>query len=75
MIIIIRETPRLRLGRHRLKVRRIGVFPGVCRICRCTEDRACGTGCWWVDRACTLCSRCSHNMAVLAFVMRKARPE
>ena len=27
-----------------------------CRICRCTDDRACPGGCWWVGP--TLCSAC-----------------
>lgn len=33
---------------------------GRCRVCGCTEDRACDLGagfhCWWVDEAHTLCS-------------------
>ncbi len=69
--MILHETPRVRLRRHRLIVRRIGVFPGTCRICGCTEEYGCASGCWWVDAACMLCSRCAHNMAVLAFAMRK----
>ena len=34
-----------------------------CRECACTEDRACPTGCWWVeepkDGKPGLCSRCA----------------
>ena len=29
---------------------------GVCRYCGCTEERACGGGCWWVDVYRTVCS-------------------
>jgi hypothetical protein len=34
-----------------------GPTPGMCRYCRCTEQRACAAGCWWLypdDR--TVCS-------------------
>lgn len=27
-----------------------------CRVCGCTENRACPGGCWWVEQE--LCSRC-----------------
>jgi hypothetical protein len=33
-----------------------GLTPGVCRYCRCTEQRACPNGCVWVDEERTLCS-------------------
>jgi hypothetical protein len=29
---------------------------GVCRFCRCTEQRACAGGCGWLDDAQTICS-------------------
>ena len=29
---------------------------GVCRVCGCTDDRACDGGCWWVQP--DLCSAC-----------------
>jgi hypothetical protein len=32
--------------------------PGVCAWCGCTEERGCGAGCSWANRACTLCSAC-----------------
>jgi|HubBroStandDraft_6_1064221.scaffolds.fasta_scaffold381223_3 hypothetical protein len=40
------------------------IAPNKCRVCGCTEERAClfpnddggMTACWWVDRAHTLCS-------------------
>lgn len=32
---------------------------GTCRICGCTEDRACPGGCAWVDETETLCTRCA----------------
>lgn len=31
---------------------------GKCRICGCTEDRACEGGCSWADEAQTLCTNC-----------------
>lgn len=30
--------------------------PGRCRYCRCTDERACPLGCWWVDLEHTVCS-------------------
>ena len=30
----------------------------MCRICGCTQRRACAGGCWWADAAQTVCSRC-----------------
>lgn len=29
--------------------------PGRCRICGCTMERACPSGCWWADDTETLC--------------------
>lgn len=34
-----------------------------CRVCGCTEDRACPGGCWWVadvDEHGDLCSQCQQ---------------
>jgi hypothetical protein len=31
---------------------------GVCRWCRCTDDRPCANGCSWGNAAMTLCSEC-----------------
>ena len=33
---------------------------GTCKHCGCTEQRACGGGCAWVDESRTLCSACLH---------------
>lgn len=33
----------------------------VCRECRCTDDVACMTGCWWVED--DLCSSCADDLA------------
>lgn len=30
--------------------------PGRCRYCRCTDERACPEGCWWIDQEHTVCS-------------------
>lgn len=35
-----------------------GVTPGICRFCRCSHFNPCPEGCWWADRAETLCSAC-----------------
>ena len=34
-----------------------GWFTRRCRVCGCTQMRACPGGCWWVDM--DLCSRCA----------------
>lgn len=31
---------------------------GLCRVCNCTDGRACKGGCSWVDASETLCSSC-----------------
>ena len=31
------------------------LMAGTCRICGCTMDRACPSGCWWTDKSETLC--------------------
>lgn len=33
--------------------------PGICRYCRCTDQRPCSGGCGWLDEEHTLCS--SHD--------------
>lgn len=33
--------------------------PGVCRVCGCTDARACPGGCAWADAAHTLCTSCA----------------
>jgi hypothetical protein len=35
------------------------VRPGVCRFCGCSHFNPCPEGCWWADRAETLCSACT----------------
>jgi hypothetical protein len=36
-------------------------FPsGTCRVCECTEEHACRGGCSWVDKRCTICSKCKE---------------
>jgi hypothetical protein len=34
------------------------MLEGNCRICGCTDDRACPGRCWWVNESHTLCSTC-----------------
>lgn len=40
-----------RRGRSRVK-------RGTCRSCGCTDNRACPTGCYWIDSTHTRCSNC-----------------
>jgi hypothetical protein len=48
--------------RYMLRTMRLLYMPphqyGICRLCLCTDERACEGGCYWVDAAHTLCSRC-----------------
>lgn len=46
---------------------------GVCRVCGCTEHRACDGGCWWV--APDLCSSCTGRLTPdeLAAALPKGR--
>ncbi|QOC24809.1 hypothetical protein IC744_16235 [Microbacterium hominis] len=32
-----------------------------CRVCQCTDDVACMSGCWWVEE--DLCSSCADDEA------------
>lgn len=49
---------------ERLAARLADAWPSRCRVCGCTDDRACPGGCWWV--ADDLCSACgSRPPAVL----------
>ncbi|CAN7238600.1 hypothetical protein LJR045_000950 [Microbacterium sp. LjRoot45] len=32
-----------------------------CRVCRCTDEVACASGCWWVED--DLCSSCADDKA------------
>ena len=46
--------------------------PGHCQVCGCTDRYGCPAGCWWVDRAHTLCSVCLQNLSVmLAALIRR----
>ncbi len=51
------------------------ITPGrVCRVCGCTDDRACRGGCWWVEW--DLCSACRERAyAAETPVARGPRPE
>ncbi|MFA7331074.1 MAG: hypothetical protein WC326_08380 [Candidatus Delongbacteria bacterium] len=39
----------------------LGDVGSACRVCGCTEDRACPGGCWWVEP--DLCSACAETAA------------
>lgn len=47
---------------------------GTCRVCGCTEDRACEGGWAWVDRAQTLCANCARNDPAYQLKRRELRP-
>lgn len=69
MVVLSATIPR---GAERLLVLKLivteaGIFtdaytapmgPGTCRVCGCTDERACPPTCAWVDAERTLCSRC-----------------
>ncbi|PZR17548.1 MAG: hypothetical protein DI536_04335 [Archangium gephyra] len=38
------------------------VTRGVCRVCGCSDDVACPTGCYWSDAAQTICSACAEPL-------------
>ena len=38
-----------------------------CRVCGCTDERACEGGCYWIDAEQTLCSSCAGTAADLAY--------
>lgn len=48
---------------------------GVCRLCGCTDERACPGGCSWVDETHTLCSSCAAIKAAVLFGNAKKRAE
>ena len=35
--------------------------PGVCRVCGCTDRKACPGGCSWADESRTICSQCVNR--------------
>lgn len=35
------------------------VEQGICRVCRCVDERACPAGCSWMDPEHTICSACA----------------
>lgn len=42
-----------------------------CRVCGCTDDRACPGGCSWVDEG--LCSACAVSLEHVVSMTREAR--
>lgn len=40
---------------------------GVCRVCGCTNDRACEGGCTWANHGRTVCSACAFPHEELLF--------
>lgn len=42
---------------------------GTCRICGCTDDRACEGGCSWANEGHTICSTC-QDASLLAMSLR-----
>lgn len=45
---------------------------GRCRFCGCTQLNACPEGCWWINRAETVCSSCDDVEA--AWRQQQCRP-
>jgi len=48
---------------------------GICRICGCTDDRACEEPCTWTDKSQTLCNNPTCVAAAAAPVLAPASPE
>lgn len=44
---------------ERPEVRPEGQQVRTCRVCGCTDERACPEGCWWVEE--DLCSECAES--------------
>lgn len=49
--------------------------PPVCRICRCTDDRACPGGCCWVEDPSGIGALCSACLQVARAVLQQALAE
>jgi hypothetical protein len=41
------------------EMRWVAARRGVCRVCGCTDERACAEGCSWANRERTVCSACA----------------
>lgn len=44
-----------------------------CRVCRCTDDRACAGGCSWIERG--LCSACATTAAYQSVGVMEGTPD
>ena len=51
---------RARVARHAVKDN----YGGQCRVCKCTEERACDNGCGWAGPG--LCTNCAEVVEALA---------
>lgn len=50
--------------------RKEGCAPGVCRVCGCTQERACADSCSWITD--DLCSTCATAILAIQQWMEKA---
>lgn len=48
-----------------------GITPGVCRVCKCEDHRACEGGCYWLNESHTLCSVCGMGFFHLIVLERE----
>ena len=46
--------------------------PAICRICGCTDERACPGGCHWMDAQHTVCSACEDRVLAIISPPKKA---
>ena len=59
------------MGRLLCLILRLIMFEGaVCRVCSCTDGRACPGECYWVRE--DVCSRCATAVALIACSQRKS---
>jgi len=56
----ISRQPSARVGRHAVKDN----YGGKCRVCKCSEERACDNGCGWAGPG--LCTNCAEIVEALA---------
>jgi hypothetical protein len=50
------------LPSQELILAKLGLLPGVCMVCGCTDASGCAEGCEWIDDKCNLCDLCAESL-------------